>query len=545
MISYKKNRFMPQVIMLLLLVVVSSSPLRAQANREFMDVKSYSFTLELNDTTDQISGVASIQAITKKETQTLELDFATQNSSGKGMQVQRVTLKETTLVFEQANNLLRITLPATFKANAFVSLKILYRGIPADGLIISKNKFGDRTFFGDNWPNRAQHWLPVIDHPSDKAKVEFTVLAPHHYSVIGNGKQVEESYVNANQKLTRWQEDVEIATKVMVIGVARFATYQHGETNQIPVTSWVYPQTKTIGFTAYNTASRILDFFSDHIAPYPYEKLANVQSKTIYGGMENAGNIFYYENSVSDEQSSVKNESLVAHEIAHQWFGNSASESDWHHVWLSEGFATYFTHLYTEFTYGRDKMTADLREDRQTILNFYKQQKLPIVFEVLPNELISILSPNSYQKASWVLHMLRKEVGEEAFWTGVRLYYSTYKNSNARTEDFTRIMEQTSGKNLTSFFNQWLHRPGQPTLHVHWTYDSKAETTNLTIHQVQVEEAFNVPLEIGFFDESNNLIGLEKIALINKKGTFSFKMDKKPAKVLLDPYTNLLFDEKL
>lgn len=548
MISYKKFKSaLPTTSSLLLWSIgyLLPSAAIAQANRELIDVKSYSFTIELNDSTDVLKGKATLQVLSKKESKLLELDLATNNAAGKGMEVSAVFLNGKVIAFQHRNNLLQLTLPNATKTAEALSLEIDYKGIPDNGLIIAKNKFGDRTFFGDNWPNRAHHWLPVIDHPSDKAAVDFVVITPHHYSVIANGIQIEESYVNTKQKLTHWHETVEIPTKVMVIGVAQFATHKDGEVNHIPVESWVYPQNREIGFTAYNTASNILDFFSSHVAPYPYAKLANVQSKTMFGGMENASNIFYYENSVSDEASSIKNESLVAHEIAHQWFGNSASESDWHHVWLSEGFATYFTHLYTEFTYGRDKMAADLREDRKTIIDFYRQKKLPIVFEQLPTNLLDILSPNSYQKASWVLHMLRTEMGNEAFWKAIKLYFATYKNANASTDDFKTLVQGFTDKDLNPFFIQWLHRPGHPKLSLQWTYNANTQTIEGTIEQLQTEEVFFAPLEIGIVDDSMNFSGIEKVKLSERKSHFSLKSAKKPIKLVLDPQTKLLFEEKL
>src|SRR5204863_6116924 len=157
-----------------------------------------------------------------------------------------------------------------------------------------------------------------------------------------------ESAVTKKRKITHWKTSVVLPTKVMVIGVARFAIEYEGEINKVPLQSWVYPQNRKEGFSDYSMASGPLDYFSKNIAPYPYEKLANVQSTTRWGGMENAGNIFYYENSVTGKANI---EGLLAHEVAHQWFGDSASESDWYHVWLSEGFATYFTQLYLENKY--------------------------------------------------------------------------------------------------------------------------------------------------------------------------------------------------
>ena len=133
----------------------------------------------------------------------------------------------------------------------------------------------------------------------------------------------------------------------MVIGVSPFAVQEMLSKSGIPLSSWVYPQNSEEGFFDYSIATRPLDFFESYIAPYPYSKLANVQSKTVYGGMENASCIFYHERTVTGKQD---HEILITHEMAHQWFGDAVSELNWHHIWLSEGFATYLTDLYIEQT---------------------------------------------------------------------------------------------------------------------------------------------------------------------------------------------------
>ncbi len=148
----------------------------------------------------------------------------------------------------------------------------------------------------------------------------------------------------------------------MVAGIARFAVQHAGKVNDISVESWVYPQNRLEGFYDYAVAVKVLDYFHNHIGPYSYKKLANVQSKTRWGGLENANTIFYSENSVTGKG---ERESLIAHEEAHQWFGNSATENDWHHVWLSEGFATYFASLYLENTYGHDRLVEEQKIDRE------------------------------------------------------------------------------------------------------------------------------------------------------------------------------------
>ncbi|CAN0599112.1 unnamed protein product, partial [Laminaria digitata] len=172
-----------------------------------------------------------------------------------------------------------------------------------------------------------------------------------------------------------------------------------------------------------------------------YEKLANVQSKTRYGGMENASNIFYSETSITGTGS---NEGLVAHEIAHQWFGNSATEADWQHIWLSEGFATYFTQLYMEHTYGRERFVNGMNKARMSVLGFYdRMPNIPLVNPEItdPNQ---HLNANSYQKGAWVLHMLRHKVGDNAFWKGIQTYYTNYRNKNATSEQLQKEMEDAS-----------------------------------------------------------------------------------------------------
>src|SRR5690606_11234286 len=136
-------------------------------------------------------------------------------------------------------------------------------------------------------------------------------------------------------------------------------------------------------------------------------------------------------------------EELIAHEIAHQWFGNSATESDWSQLWLSEGFATYMTHLYVLGKYGDGRFEEGLAKDRQTVKHFYNQQILPVV-DTLSTDPNEMLNANAYQRGAWVLHMLRNELGDDLFWKGIQLYYTTFQYSNATTKDFIQAMEKAS-----------------------------------------------------------------------------------------------------
>ncbi len=502
-----------------------------------IDVLQYIFQLEVNDSTDVIAGSASLTIHFKKSISQFELDLINKDASGKGMEISEIVLNGKRLTFSHTNNRININLPSATKVDDQLTFQITYKGIPQDGLIIGKNKFGDRGFFGDNWPDRGHHWLPVVDHPSDKAAVDFIIIAPHYYSVVANGIKIEESPIDFKRKLTHWHEEVPIPVKVMVAGIARFAVQQSGKVNDINIESWVYPQNRAEGFHDYAVAVRVLDYFHTHIGPYSYKKLANVQSKTRWGGLENANTIFYFENSVTGKG---EREGLIAHEEAHQWFGNSATENDWHHVWLSEGFATYFANLYLENTYGHDRLVEEEKADREQVINYYLKNPAPIIDTTIV-DIGKVLSTNTYQKAGWVLHMLRHEIGDQAFWKGIRQYYATYRNSNAMTVDLQGIMEEVSGKDLSGFFKQWLYVAGHPVLSATWRYDGKAKAVVLDLSQIQKGSPFQFPLEINFTDKEGKT-ETKTIQVTSRSQKFNIPVEKAPTNARLDPNTWLLFE---
>ncbi|MCD8741333.1 M1 family metallopeptidase [Mucilaginibacter roseus] len=450
----------------------------AQALVPAVDVQHYTFNITLNDQDDVIKGQADLQLSLCRDVNSVTFDLDGKAANGKGMQVLAVTEGGKKLNFTHTDDKLIIKTAA--KSGTNHTYHVTYSGIPADGLIISKNKYGDRTFFGDNWLHRAQKWLPCVDDVADKAGVDFIVNAPAHYSVVANGLKISEKQ-SGDIKTTHWHEDVPVSTKVMVIGVADFAISTPEFINQVPVNAYTFKQDKSNGFKAYACAPEILNFYNQQIGPYAYKKLANVQSKTVFGGMENASNIFYYENSVDDRAI----EALVAHEVAHQWFGDAATESDVAHVWLSEGFATYFTHYYHEHKYGIDSLKKRMMVDRTGIFAFEKERMTPVVDQTKEKADITLLNNNSYQKASWVLYMLRHKLGDEKFMKGIRTYYSTYKNGNAGTENFRDVMEKASGQNLEQFFKQWLYTAGHPKLRISYETDKTNHGIHLHIEQLQ------------------------------------------------------------
>ena len=497
------------------------------------DVVQYTFSLSVSDTSDVVYGKAGILFRFNDESSSFGLDLMNAGDDGRGMIVDSVFLDGASVGWIHRDNRINITWEGETTAGKELEVVVYYHGVPIDGLIISNNRFGSRTFFSDHWPDRARNYLPCIDHPYDKAKVDFIITAPIHYEVVANGYLAEKSFTATGTKVTHWRVDVPLATKVMAFGAAPFAIQYAGNVSGIPVWTYVFRENREEGFSDYAPAVKPLAFFTGLIGPYPYEKLANVQSKTIYGGLENAGCIFYSERSVTGQG---KVENLLAHEIAHQWFGNSVTENDWHHIWLSEGFATYLTSVYQEMNYGKERMKESMGSSRTRVLDFFSRSPRPVIDTSVTN-LMRLLNDNSYQKGSWVLHMLRSELGDEHFWKGMRLYYERFRDKNALTEDFKKIMEEVSKRDLDQFFHQWLRVAGQPDLRISTAPSARKGRTDLIIEQQQ-EYLYRFNFE---FIAKSPVKSFHKTVSIREKTTKITLKTGQPVEIIPDPDVKLLF----
>lgn len=511
----------------LLLALCFSTPCLAQN----INVQHYAFTIKLNDEDDYIEGIARITFSMIQPSDSVLFDLVGVRADGKGMKVTRVIVGNSAsgeIFFSQHDD--KLVLPANNIKKDSITISVFYRGIPADGLIISKNKFHERTFFGDNWPNRAHNWLPCNDRPDDKASFEFVVIAPSQYQVISNGLLQETKPAGKDLTRTHWKETTPLSTKVMVIGVANFAVKQYGNASgNIPVSAWVYPKDSTKGFYDYATAPDIINFYSQYVAPFPYKKLANVQSTTIFGGMENASSIFYAENLVTGNR---RNEDVVAHEIAHQWFGDMASEKSFAHLWLSEGFATFFTNLWTEYKYGKDSANKRLQKDRNAIRSFVAQTNHAVVDST--KDLMFLLNANSYQKGGWILHMLRNETGDPIFQKIIQTYYNQYKGGNAETRDFERVVEYVTGKDWKPFFDQWFYQPGIPKLKL----EREKDKNEVKIKLSSIGN-YSFPLELGIVTNDGKTT-IQKITVSGPETTIKLKAEN-IKNILIDPNTKLLY----
>jgi aminopeptidase N len=510
-----------------------------------IDIENYRFELTLRDDRDVIEGRATVSVrFTKVGVTELPLDLIGANGEGQGMTVTSVEVAGLPLDFTHESDLLRISLSEEGREGATLNVTVSYSGVPASGLHAGPNKHGDRTFFSDNWPNRARNWLPTIDHPYDKAMSEMVVTAPAHYQVVSNGLLVEETDGAAGTRVTHWKQSVPIATWLYVLGVAEFAVQHVDDFRGLPIQTWVYRQDRDAGFYDFAVPTKqVMEFYADHVGPYAYERLANITSPVTGGGMEAATAIMYHENSITGDRT-VRWRNVIIHEIAHQWFGNAVTESDWDDVWLSEGFATYFTLLFIEHAYGRDEFVDGLESSAERVFTQYESDPgYRIVHDDL-DDMSRVSSGATYQKGSWILHMLRGRMGDEAFWAGIRAYYARYMNQNATTSDFQAAMEQASGLDLQTFFDQWLRDGGNPKLQGWWDYDVSARAVRIELNQTQtVGPMFEIPLEIGIYQDGQVLpTTIERVDLDGGFHRFVIPVDAEPTDVRLDPNSWTLFE---
>jgi aminopeptidase N len=507
----------------LLLAALALSALRADTypRQPAIDVQHYIFRITLADDTDEIAGETTITVRAKDGVRELALDLAAP-----------MVVSEVSAPFRRDADRLVVTLPVG--TGDLHSVTIKYRGKPAGGLKILNNKYGDRCFFSANWPDLAHQWLPTVDHPYDKATGEFLVTAPSRYQVVANGALEEEIDLGDGRRLTHWNQKVPIATWLYNIGVAQFAVRRFGRAAGVPLETWVYHQDRDPAIATFEDAARrAVEFFSSHIGPFPYQKLAHVQAAGMGGGMEHASEIFYGERSVTGQPAY----SLVAHESAHQWFGDSVTERDWDDVWLSEGFATYFALLASEHYDGRDAFVAGLKRSRDQV--FAAEKRLPGVAVVQDKPWKGIPNAIVYQKGGWSLHVLRGQVGNTAFWAGIRRYYRQFRDQNASTDDFRRVMEEASGQKLSWFFQQWMYRPGHPILDGTWSYDAPSKKVTIELAQTQPGDVYRLPLEIAIGAK------IQKIEMTDKQQRFEIATDQAPAAVTLDPNTWMLMEATL
>ena len=526
-----------------LLLLLSSSALAARIERHIdtWQPQHYLVNITLNDQLSEIiSASARIDVRILKPTRMIDLDFGE-------LTVDRVTLNAKPIEFTHKDGKLLVTLSEEAKFGDSLSLTVDYHGKPKDGLILTNDKDGRPTAVGDNWPNRVHHWIPTFDHPSAKATITFNITAPASQEVVANGRLDHVETTANGYRTWTFSEGIPIPPYCMIIAVGQFAKVEPTERALTPLSYYVPLSERELALKGFSPTAPVLDFFTHSVAPYPYEKLAMIVGATRFGGMENSSAIVFTSNLFNRAASigmsktygiPANNVSLFAHEIAHQWFGDSVTESTWSDLWLSEGFATYFAALFVQRSEGEDAFRVYMNNAALAVLAYEKKKPVPI-FDRDTENLMDLLNANNYQKGAWVLHMLRSNLGDDAFFRSIKSYYESHKNSTASSEDLRAALEKASGKNLRPFFTRWVYDSGHPQYELAWYWLGKKEL-RLVLSQHQPGNAFvdPVPVTISTANGKRDIVLKPAGKLLIER----VPIRQRPTSVEVDP-RNVLLDE--
>jgi aminopeptidase N len=411
---------------------------------------------------------------------------------------------------------------------------------------LTDDKAGKASAVGDNWPDRVHHWIPCLDHPAAKATVAFSITAPARDTVVANGKLDRVENTSNTTRTWTYIESVPIPPYCMIIAVGEFARLEPPGREVTPLAYYVSTSDKDFAAQGFAPANPSLKFFSQTIAPYPYEKLALIVGATRFGGMENSSAIVF-SSTLFNPRPEAPTSSLfkireglvnvIAHEIAHQWFGDSVTESTWSDLWLSEGFADYFAGLFIQRSEGEAAFQQYMKHEADTYLEFEKKTRTPI-HDTETEDLFKLLNANNYQKGAWVLHMLRSELGDEKFFRGIRIYYEAHKNAIADSEDLRAAFEKASGLDLKEFFARWIYGPGHPRYELSWEWKPDTKKVRFILKQLQPEPAFPNALPVDILTSS----GKRRIVLhpTGKQTIEEVKLGEPPTTVNIAPDNTVL-----
>lgn len=424
-----------------------------------------------------------------------------------------------------------VYIPHQRHAGDTLHTSIRYHGTPRDGLIFHADSTGRRTVFADNWPDRAHRWLPIPDHPSDKATVDLHIEVPAGMSVIANGVRRKVDTLPRGRTVWHFRMAQRIPPYGIVFGAGPLTTTTLPdagcEIRCVPLAVVTYPEDSAWAVGGpFRRSGDMVDFFSRYVGPFPYDRLSHVESSTIFGGLENPTAIFYDEKSYPTRRL---RELTVAHETAHQWFGDAVTEADWHHLWLSEGFATYFAALWLRHAEGDSAFRQEMQR-QATAVTRSKATERPIL-DPEATDLMGLLNSNNYPKGSWVLHSLRGLIGDSAFQAGIRTWYASFRDSTALSSDFARVMGEAAGQDLTWFFEQALTQPGYPKLQITWKH--RKDRLDVTVTQAQPDQWGTFRLPNYTLEADGRRLSLDISA---RTSEFHFpRWKQKPTRIVADP----------
>ncbi|MEM9154893.1 MAG: M1 family aminopeptidase [Cyanobacteria bacterium P01_F01_bin.33] len=385
----------------------------------------------------------------------------------------------------------------------------------------------------------SRYWFPCFDYPGQLASSEIEVTVPAEFSAISNGQLLEMRDEAGDRKTYHWKQEQVHPTYLMALAVGKFIEIKD-EWQGKPVTYYVEPELEAQAKLTMGRTPEMIEFFSETFGyAYPYPKYAQVcVDDFIFGGMENTSVTLLTDRSLIDERAALdylRAETLVAHELAHQWFGDLLVIQHWSHAWIKEGMATYSEVLWDEHTYGLEHADYHRYQDRSGYISEDSSRyRRPIVTNVY-KDAIELYDRHLYEKGACVYHMLRYWLGDELFRAAIHTFVNDNAHSTVETVDLIRAIDKATGLNPRSLFDQYVFRGGHPEFKVAYSWDSDVNLAKVTVTQTQDKDTlFDLKIPIAFgFDEGKDLQTFP-VRVSEAEQSFYFPLARKPEFVSFD-----------
>lgn len=464
------------------------------------DVKHVRLEITLDFEQETISGTAYTTFSTLyEEARTITFDAVE-------LQIEKVALADSTdLAYSVTNKKLIVTLDRPYHHGEEFTIAVTYHARPRTGLHFIKPAPEDPSRPVQAWtfgqPRYHSHWFPCHDAPNDRATTEIIVTVPAQFLTVSNGNLLSVTD-NGATKTHHWRHDVQHAAYLISLVVADFAVIEDSYKGK-PVNYYVRKDRKDDALLLMGKTPAMMAFYSDFTGvEYPYDKYAQTVVEIYTGAMEHTTATTHSFALLLDQKAALDVDlvPVVAHELAHQWFGDLVTCRDWANGWLNEGFATYFEELWSEHDLGADWFKYSMLNVKKGYLQEDARYRRPVVYHVYYDQGFELFDGHLYNKGGWVLHMLRHQLGDATFRRAIKAYLERYREKEVITADLERTVEEVSGRSLGQFFQQWIYSGGYPALEVHHAWDDESHMLNLKIKQTQkvddLTPCFVTPLDL-------------------------------------------------
>ena len=451
------------------------------------------------------------------------------------MTILRARLAGKDIGFNQANDKVYLTLNKSMSWEDTAKVRLDYTANPRKGTYFIKP---DETYpekplqawtQGEDMDNH--HWVPLYDYPNDKATFEVSLTVEKKFTALSNGELISVKNNKDGTHTWHWHEHFPMVSYLISYVIGEFEKVEDSY-NGIPVNYWVYEENKHEALRSFGLTTDMMKYFGNRTGiEYPYEKYDQVIiDDFMFGGMENITLTHNTDRTMFDEFAApdVSSDGLVAHELAHQWFGDMLTTRNWAHAWLNEGFATFFSRKYRENKFGFDEGEYIRFGEINGYFGSNKKWRRSTVQHKF-YESMDVFDGHIYAKGSLILNMLQDYIGEDAFWRFIQHYTKENQYKNVETPDLKKAIEETTGQNMDWFFKQWIYEPGFPEYNVTWKYNQRNKSVKLTVKQTQKStNIFKMPIQIQIDDK------LKTVWIEDKEMVYEVPSEKRPKMVIFN-----------